>query len=198
MKNSHETYPDTHHDAYSKTLFGFWLYILTDFMMFGTFFATYAVLRNSTFGGPSGKELFDLNAALVQTLLMLAASFLIGLGSVAAHRKKKAWTILLHAVTFVIGCAFVAMQMKEFSHLLSQGHGWQQSAFLSAFFTLVGTYGLHMVFGLLWIVVLVVPVCLNGLNPVNVRRLTCLKMFWQFLNVVWVFIFTFVYLMGGK
>lgn len=192
----HEAYPDGHHDVYSKTIFGFWVYLLTDFMLFATIFATYAVLYKSTYGGPSAKELFYIPFTLVQTLLLLFTSLTSGLGGIFAHRRGKNKTIVFFLITFLLGLAFMWMEYTEFSRLINSGNSWQRSAFLSAFFTLVGTHGLHMIFGLLWIIVLIVPVFKEGITAVSVKRLTCLRMFWQFLNIVWVFIFTIVYLLG--
>jgi len=195
---SDKRYPDAYHDAYSKTVFGFWVYLLTDFILFGTLFASYSVLHNSTFGGPSARELFHLPCALVQTLILLVSSFTIGLAGASAHRRDKNWTLLLFGITFLLGIAFVGMQIAEFDRLINGGNSWQKSAFLSAYFTLVGTHGIHMLFAILWVIVLVLPVWRQGITPVDIRRLTCLKMFWQFLNIIWVFIFSFVYLMGVK
>lgn len=193
---SHESYPDAHQDVYSKTIFGFWLYILTDFMLFATLFATYAVLRNSTFGGPSARDLFNIHYTLIQTLFLLGSSLTIGLAAAFAHRRNKWGTIALFALTFILGAVFFGMELFELIKLGKEGFGWQKSAFLSAFFTLVGTHALHMVFALLWIFVLILPVYFEGITPVSIKRLTCLKMFWQFLNIIWVFIFTLVYLIG--
>jgi len=194
----HEHYPDTHHDDYSKTIFGFWIYLLTDFMMFGALFATYAVLRNGTYGGPSAATLFTLPFTLIQTLILLCSSFTSGLAGVCAHRKQKQMAIVFFGLTFLLGVAFMGMELNELGRFVREGNGWQRSAFLSAFFTLVGTHGLHMVFGLLWILVFLPQVWRHGCTPLNVKRLTCLRMFWQFLNVVWIFIFSFVYLLGGS
>ena len=191
-----EAHPDAHHDNYSKTIFGFWVYLLTDFILFATLFASYAVLRNSTFGGPSGKELFDMPLAFVQTIVLLLASFTAGIGGAYAHRRKKWGAIFFFALTFILGAAFLYKEYIEFAQLIRDGYSWKANAFLSSFFTLVGTHGIHVVFGLLWTIVLVLPVCIQGISTTNVRRLTCLKMFWQFLNVTWVLIFTFVYLLG--
>ncbi len=193
---AHESFPDTHHDSYSKTIFGFWVYLMSDFILFGTLFATYAVLSGSTFGGPSAKDLFSLPFNLVQTLVLLTCSFISGLAGAAAHRRDKKWTIALFGLTFVLGALFLGMMLTEFSGLIAGGHGWQKSAFLSAYFTLLGTHGVHVLFGLLWILVLLYPVWKEGIDPMSLRRLTCLRMFWQFLNIVWIFIFSFVYLMG--
>jgi cytochrome o ubiquinol oxidase subunit 3 len=196
---SHESHPDTHHDAYSKTVFGFWIYLLTDFVLFGTLFAAYAVLRNSTFGGPSGKELFDLHSVLERTLVLMTSSLTVGLAGASAHRRKKTMAICLFSATFLLGLLFMGMQFQEFQNLISTNNGWARSAFLSAYFTLLGTFGIHAVFGLLWILVLVIPIFFNhDIDGVSIRRLTCMRMFWQFLNIIWIFIFTFVYLLGGR
>jgi cytochrome o ubiquinol oxidase subunit 3 len=193
----HEPYPDTHHDHYSKTVFGFWLYLLTDFILFATFFATYAVLYKGTYGGPSGYDLFNLPLVFLQTCILLTTSYTSGIAGAYAHRKDKHKTIVFFGITFVLGCIFVAIGWAEFCRFVHGGNGWQRSAFLSAFFTLVGTHAIHMLFALLWTLVLLLPVWREGITPVSVRRLTCLRLFWQFLNVVWVFIFTIVY-MGGN
>ncbi len=196
--SSHETYPDPHHDIYSRTVFGFWIYLLTDFILFGTFFATYAVLRNQTFGGPSAAELVQLPFTLLQTLILLCSSFTIAMAGASAHRRLKNATIAWSAATFFLGIAFMGMELREFSHLISTGNGWEKSAFLSAFFTLIATHGLHVLFAILWTIVLIIPVIREGVTPASIRRITCLRLFWQFLNIVWVFIFSFIYLMGAK
>jgi cytochrome o ubiquinol oxidase subunit 3 len=192
----HEQYPDTHHDAYSRTTFGFWMYILSDFILFGTLFATYAVLHNNTFGGPSGKELFNMPMALLQTLILLICSFTIGLASASAHRKNKNLCLSFLVSTFVLGIIFMGVEFSELSRLIQEGNSWKRSAFLSAYFTVIGTHGIHVLFALLWIPVLGIPVLREGITFVSVRRLTCLKMFWQFINIVWIFIFSFVYMMA--
>ncbi|MBM3191197.1 MAG: cytochrome o ubiquinol oxidase subunit III [Chlamydiae bacterium] len=184
-------------DVYAKTLFGFWVYLFTDFMLFATLFATYGVLYKSTFGGPSGAELFCLSYTLVQTFFLLAASITSGVGAAMAHRHQRVPTLVWFGMTFLLGLCFMGMQMQEFSHLIQTGNSFTRSAFLSAFFTLVGTHTLHIFFGLLWILVLLFPVWRHGLTKRCVRRLSCLKMFWQFLNVLWIFIFSIVYLLGG-
>ncbi len=191
-----EAYPDPHHDVYSKTLLGFWLYILTDLILCGVLFAAYAVLANNTFGGPTAKDLFYMPSALIETMLLLTSSFTIALASVFVHRKQKGWTIGLYTITFVLGIAFMVMVFSEFSRILAEGYSWETSGFLSGYFTLLGTIALHMLIALLWILVLVIPVCYHGVSDVSVKRLTCLKMFWQFVNIVWIFIFSFVYLIG--
>lgn len=195
-KSSHEQYPDPHHDIYSNTVFGFWIYLISDFILFATLFAVYEVLRNNTFGGPPAKELFNIHFAFFQAIVLLIASFTAGLGGVYAHRRNKNKTLLCFALTFLLGLAFMRWEIKEFLYLIDTGNSWQRSGFLSGYFTLVGTHGAHMIFALLWIPVLLYPLWRDGITDTSLRRITCLKIFWQFLNVVWIFIFTFVYLMG--
>jgi cytochrome o ubiquinol oxidase subunit 3 len=193
---SHEHYPDTHHDPYSKTLFGFWLFLLTDFILFGTLFAVYAVLKDSTFGGPTAQQLLSRSYAFGESFLLLTASFTSGLAAAYAHRENKKLTILYFLVTFIIGLSVFWMQMHEFHQIMIQGYTWKTSAFLSAYFSLIGTVAVHILFGLLWIPVILFSVWKEGVNLVNLRRIMCLKMFWQFINIVWIVIFTIVYLMG--
>lgn len=198
MKNpEHEHYPDPHHDLYAKTTFGFWIYLLTDFVLFGTLFASYAVLRTSTYGGPGPSELFNVPFKLAPTFVLLLASLTVGLGSAFAHRKNRKGTLIFYTITFLLGIGFLVMELSDLSGLLQKGHSWKNSAFLSAYFTLVGTHFAHMVFALLWIIVLMPPVITEGITAMSLRRLTCLKMFWQFLNIIWMFIFSFVYLWEG-
>lgn len=181
-------------EVYSKTVFGFWVYLLSDFMMFAALIATYLVLRNNTFSGPSAKDLFHLPFTLGQTLLLLTASLTAGLGSIKAYQKQKGATVFFFLLTFCLAAGFLTMQLMEFSSLSMAGHNWQKSAFLSAFFTLVGTHAVHVIFGLIWTFVFLFPVWKEGITDMNFRRLMCLKMFWQFLNIVWLFIFAIVYL----
>jgi cytochrome o ubiquinol oxidase subunit 3 len=192
----HEPFPDTHHDAYSRTVFGFWVYLMSDLILFGALFAVYIVLVHSTFGGPTPKELFRPLFALVQSLVLLTSSLTVGLASASAHRRNTKNTIIFFGLTFLLGMLFMGMELREFFDLEKAGHGWNQSAFLSAYFTVLSTHLLHVLFGLLWIPVLLIPVLREGISHVSIRRLTCLRMFWQFLNIIWVFIFSLVYLMG--
>ena len=190
-----------HHDhteeTYSKTIFGFWVYLMTDCIFFGILFATYMVLRNGTAGGPSGKELFDLPFSLGETLVFLASSFACGPGMVAAYAKRQKQAMFWLFLAALLGICFLGMQMSELSRLVEAGDSWTRSAFLSAFFTLVGTHSLHIVVGLLWIFVMLAQIYFRGLTSIVIRRLTCLRLFWHFLYIVWVFVFTFVYLMGA-
>ncbi len=182
---------------HSKTIFGFWVYIMTDCVLFASLFATYAVLHNNTYGGPSGSDLFKLPSILAETLILLTSSFTCGLAMLAAHRGDRQKTINWFAVTFCLGVAFLSMELIEFSSLANEGNSWTRSGFLTSFFTLVGTHGLHIATGLLWTIVLMVQVTRKGLTPSTVKRLTMLSLFWHFLDIVWIFIFTIVYLMGA-
>ncbi len=189
-----------HHDpdqeAYTKNVFGFWVYLMTDCVLFGVLFATYAVLHNNTFGGPSGKDIFDPLFVLKETLILLTSSFTCGLAMIAAYRSEKKKVIGWFCVTFLLGLSFVVLEVTEFAGLVREGNGPQRSAFLSSYFTLVATHGMHISMGLLWMAVFMAQVFRKGITLVTARRLTCLSMFWHFLDVVWIFIFTLVYLMG--
>lgn len=191
-----EHYPDPHHDTYDKTLFGFWVYLLTDLMVFGSLFATFAVLRSSTMGMPHPRELFYLPLTLLETFCLLITAFTSGMANTYVHKREKRGTIVYYALTFLFGLLFLYLMQDEFSRLFALGLDWTKSAYLSIFFTLVGTLGLHVVVALLWTLVLLYPLISHEITPVSIRRLTCLKMFWQFINLVWVFIFTLVYLVG--
>lgn len=193
-----ESYPDPHHETYDKTVFGFWLYLLSDFMMFGVLFAMYIVLQKSTFGGPGPKELFQLSYTHLQTMALLAAAFTSGVGGAFAHKKNKRGVMIFFGLTFLFGALFLELEFEELGEFILMGNTWEKSAFLSAFFTLVGTHVLHMFFAMFWILLLLNSVWFRGVDERNVRRLTCLRMFWQFLSVVWVFIFAIVYLLGVK
>lgn len=180
----------------SKTMLGFWIYLMTDCVLFASLFATYAVLHGSTFGGPGSKELFDLPFVLIETLILLTSSFTAGLAILALRVGNRTQVMTWFGVTFALGLTFLIMEVTEFAHLASEGNSWSRSGFLSAFFTLVGTHGLHIATGLFWMLVLGVQVMKKGLTPSVSRRLTLLSMFWHFLDIIWIFIFTIVYLMG--
>lgn len=180
-----------------RTIFGFWVYLMTDCVLFASLFATFAVLRNSTFGGPSGDQLFSLPYVLVETLLLLTSSFTCGLAILAARQRNKNLVIALFGLTFLLGLGFLTLEVTEFNHLVSEGNSWRRSGFLSAFFTLVGTHGAHITAGLLWMVVMMAQVLRRGLTTNNVRKLTLLSLFWHFLDAIWIFIFTIVYLLGA-
>ncbi|WNK21283.1 cytochrome o ubiquinol oxidase subunit III [Halomonas piscis] len=184
------------HDDGGKTVFGFWVYLMSDLVIFGSLFATYAVLSGGTAGGPSGREIFELPFVLVETFLLLFSSFTYGMAVLSMNADRagqvKAWL----GITFLLGAAFVGMELFEFHHLIEEGFGPDRSAFLTAFFTLVGTHGLHVTFGLIWIAVMLVQVSTKGLNNMTRPRIMCLSLFWHFLDIVWICVFSFVYLMG--
>jgi len=184
----------TEHEAGSKVILGFWVYLMTDLIMFAALFATYAVLRNNTFGGPSGEDLFSLPFVLTETLILLTSSFTCGLALLAAEKGSKKNVFVWLSLTFGLGVSFLVMELHEFSHLIAEGHTWQSSAFLSSFFTLVGTHGLHIAIGLFWIFVTTIMIWRRGFTETIVNKLTRLILFWHFLDVVWIFIFTIVYL----
>jgi cytochrome o ubiquinol oxidase subunit 3 len=179
------------------TSFGFWVYLMTDCVLFASLFATYAVLHTSTFGGPSGRDLFDLHSVLAETLILLTSSFTAGLAMLAAHAGQRRAVLGWLAATFVLGVSFLTIELTEFSRLVADGNSWQRSGFLSGFFTLVGTHGLHITLGLIWMAVLMIKLWRGNLSPSLTKRLTLLSLFWHFLDVVWIFIFTIVYLMGA-
>jgi len=190
---------DVHTDHFdgSKNVFGFWIYIMTDCILFASLFAVYAVLHTHTYGGPSAKELFSLSFVFTETLLLLTSSFTYGLATLArnskSHRNVTSWMW----VTFVLGFCFIAMEVYEFHNLYLEGHTWATSAFLSSFFTLVSTHGIHVSVGLIWMFTLILQINTHGLTPVTKTKLTCLGLFWHFLDIVWIFVFTIVYLMGA-
>jgi cytochrome o ubiquinol oxidase subunit 3 len=184
-------------DNETPSMLGFWIYLMTDCILFASLFATYAVLHGNTFGGPGPSDLFKLPYVLVETLILLVSSFTAGLATLAAMRRDKGQVLVWYGLTFILGLAFLGMELSEFSRLVVDGNSWQRSGFLSAFFTLVGTHGLHIATGLLWMGVLGVKVWRGDLTTILVRRLTLLGLFWHFLDVIWIFIFTIVYLMGA-
>lgn len=189
-------YEMTHEEAADdRTMFGFWIYIMTDLLMFAVLFAVFAVLRNNTDGGPGAADLLSPHLAFVETLLLLASSFAIGVGMVAARRKQVGQAMAWLGVTFLLGATFLAIELYEFYELVHSGHTMQSSAFLSSFFLLVGTHGLHIISGLIWIAALLVFIKKNGLTRNNIRKMALLSLFWHFLDVVWIFLFTTVYLM---
>jgi len=184
----------------SKTTFGFWLYLMTDCVLFASLFATYAVLRNNTFGGPGGGELFSQPVVLTETIILLTSSFTCGLAVLAARANNKRQMLFYFGLTFLLGATFLFMELSEFRSLVIEGNSWRRSGFLSAFFTLVGTHGLHITVGLIWIAVMMIRTLkMRGrkFSETSLKRLLMLSMFWHFLDLIWIFIFTFVYLMGG-
>ncbi|HVN71151.1 MAG TPA: cytochrome o ubiquinol oxidase subunit III [Desulfomonilia bacterium] len=176
--------------------FGFWLYLMSDLILFATLFATFVVLGKNFAGGPTGKDLFDLTYTLGETLLLLFSSVTYGLVMLSVHDGRKKRVLLGLAVTFLLGLGFVAMEINEFHGLIAAGHGPDVSAFLSSFFTLVGTHGTHVTFGLIWMAVMMGQIVVKGLTSPVQSRLLRLGMFWHFLDIVWIGIFSIVYLMG--
>lgn len=185
-----------HPDGYSTTL-GFWIYLMSDCLIFGMLFATYAVLGGNYAGGPGPKDLFDLKLVAINTSMLLFSSITYGFAMIAMQNGSKKGLIGWLILTLAFGLTFLGIELYEFHHLIEEGAGPQRSAFLSAFFTLVGTHGLHVTFGSIWLVTLLFQVGKHGLNAANQRRLSCLSLFWHFLDVVWIGVFTFVYLMGA-
>lgn len=179
------------------TTFGFWVYIMTDCVLFATLFATYAVLHHNTFGGPAGQQLFNLPYVLVETLVLLTSSFTCGLGILAARATRPRQVLAWFGITFLLGLTFLTLELTDFGQLVAAGNSWSRSGFLSSFFTLVGTHGAHITAGLLWMLVLIAKVASGGLTRNNIRRLTLLSLFWHFLDLIWIFIFTIVYLFGA-
>jgi cytochrome o ubiquinol oxidase subunit III len=178
------------------TLLGFWIYLMSDALLFATLFASFGVLRSSFAGGPSPHELFDLQLVAVNTATLLLSALTCGLAMISLQAGRlgavRAWLL----VTALLGIAFVGIEVREFAHMVAEGAGPGRSAFLSGFFALVGTHGLHVTFGVIWIAVMIAQLAQRGLHPENRRRLLCLSMFWHFLDVIWIGVFTFVYLMG--
>jgi len=184
------------HHPQNGTLLGFWIYLMSDCLIFASLFATYAVLGRNYAGGPTGAELFDLSLVAINTAFLLVSSITFGFAMISAQAKNLAKTQLWLGITGLLGVCFLALEIYEFWHFIHLGAGPARSAFLTAFFSLVGTHGLHVLFGIVWLVTLMFQLPKHGLTAENMRRLSCLSMFWHFLDVVWIFVFTFVYLMG--
>ena len=187
---------EPHHPEGHSTLLGFWLYLMSDCLIFAILFAAFAVLGGNLAAGPGPQDLFDLPLVALNTAMLLFSSITYGFAMLAMVRGDKQKVLLWLAITGLFGLAFLSIELYEFHHLIHVGATPQRSAFLSSFFTLVGTHGLHVTFGLIWLVTLMVQVNRFGLKPANQRRLMCLSLFWHFLDVIWIGVFTFVYLMG--
>ena len=195
------THPSVHtdhggHDAVSNATFGFWLYIMTDCILFASVFATFAVLSQNYAGGPTGKDLFDLPYVFVETMFLLFSSVTYGFAVLAMNRGARRAVVAWLCITFLLGLGFIGMEVSEFTRMILAGHGPDRSGFLSAFFTLVGTHGTHVTFGLIWMAVMIGQVMTKGLTTQVRSRLMRLSMFWHFLDVIWIGVFTIVYLMG--
>jgi len=181
-----------HHDTESTIVYGFWLYIMSDCILFATLFAAYIVLHGNTFGGPGAKELFSMPLVLAETFILLTSSFTYGIALLSAFKRHMKTVMIFLGLTFILGLSFIAIEITEFTHFYLEGHTWQKSAFLSAYFTLVGTHGLHVTIGLIWMAALMIQVRRHGLIRMSQRKLTALGLFWHFLDIVWIFIFTIV------
>lgn len=176
--------------------YGFWMFILSDFVMFSALFAAYAVLAGNTAGGPTGSELFNLRNVFIETMCLLFSSYACGLGALSAERRRQGLFLVFAAITFVLGAAFLVIEAREFARMVAEGAGPGRSAFLSSFFALVGTHGVHVTGGLIYLAYMVAQVVVKGLRGTVLRRLLCWSLFWHALDIVWVGVFTLVYLMG--
>jgi len=176
--------------------YGFWLFILSDMVLFSALFATYASLVRATDGGPTTNQLFDRNLVAVETMALLISSFVCGLAMITAKRKNMMWTQVWLVLTGLLGLVFLSIELYEFSSMIAEGAPPQRSAFLSAFFTLVGCHGAHVTCGLLWIGTMMAQIWAKGFRGDIMRRLLCLSVFWHALDIIWVAIFTIVYLIG--
>ncbi|MGP9687404.1 cytochrome o ubiquinol oxidase subunit III [Halomonas sp. AOP25-F1-15] len=185
-----------HHDAAGTKVFGFWVYLMSDLVIFGSLFAAYAVLMRGTAGGPTGADIFELPLILGGTFSLLISSFTFGMGVLAMNANRLGQVKMWLVITFILGLGFLGMELYEFHHLINEGYGPDRSAFLSSFFTLVGTHGLHVTFGMIWILVMLVQLSTKGLTDKTRPRILCLSLFWHFLDIVWICVFSFVYLMG--
>lgn len=183
-------------EVFNKTSIGFWIYLMTDCMLFGSLFITFVILRGATADGPSGREIFDMPMVLAETMILLVSSFTCGLALLAIKAKKVRNILWALAATYLLGVAFLTIEISEFVGLIHEGNGPNTSAFLSSFFTLVGTHGFHIFVGLVWLLTLVSVLYKKGLTAKLTRQLTLFGLFWHFLDLIWIFIFTVVYLMG--
>lgn len=177
-------------------IFGFWIYLMTDLVIFAVLFACFIVLRANTFGGPAPKDLFSLPSVLAETIILLTSSFTCSIGMLAVYRQVKNWAIVWFIVTFLLGASFLFIELSEFHDFVEKGASWQRSAFLSSFFTLVGTHGFHIFSGLLWMIIMIFRIALRPLAEHSISRIFRMALFWHFLDFVWIFIFTVVYGIG--
>ncbi|MCR2807752.1 cytochrome o ubiquinol oxidase subunit III [Paenibacillus soyae] len=185
-----------HHDQEEMKTFGFWLFLITDVILFGTLFATFVVLRLNTAGGPTGAELIELPGIIASTFILLTSSFTSGIALLEMNRGNKKGLILWLIITALLGASFIYLEVTEFIHLVHEGATIGTSAYWSAFFTLVGTHGLHVTVGLVWMTALIIQLSRRGITPVTKRKVNIISLYWHFLDVVWIFVFTIVYLMG--
>ncbi|WP_127531247.1 cytochrome o ubiquinol oxidase subunit III [Paenibacillus kobensis] len=192
----HHDHEHGHHDLESLKTLGFWIFLMTDVIIFGCLFAVYVVLRNNTAGGPTAEELFKMPGVIAETFILLTSSFTSGLAVLMMHAGKKKALIGWLAVTAILGAAFITLEVTEFIDMVHEGATISTSGFLSGFFTLVGTHGLHVSIGLVWMVGLMIQLSKRGITPVTKRKVEVLSLYWHFLDVVWIFVLTVVYLMG--
>ena len=185
-----------HHEEGASTTIGFWIYLMSDCLMFAVLFAVFGVLGQSYAAGPGPQALFELHLVAINTAFLLLSSLTFGFAMLSTLAGRQGPAMMWLGATLVLGLAFLAVEIYEFHHLIHLGAGPQRSAFLSSFFALVGTHGLHVAFGCLWLVTRMVQITRYGLTGANIRRMTCLSMFWHFLDVIWIGVFTFVYLLG--
>ena len=178
--------------------YGFWIFLLSDFVLFSGLFAAHAVLSGNTAGGPTGAELFNLRNVFIETMCLLFSSYTAGLGALSAERRRQDRFLIFAVLTFVLGAVFLVIEAREFARMVAEGAGPGRSAFLSSFFTLVGTHGVHVTGGLVFLLYLIAQVVAKGLRPNVLRRLLCFSLFWHALDIVWVGVFTLVYLMGAR
>jgi cytochrome o ubiquinol oxidase subunit III len=176
--------------------YGFWLFLLSDIVMFSALFAAYAVLVRATAGGPTGAALFNQGSVAIETVCLLASSYTCGMMSLAVNSYRRGATYFFAVVTFVLGATFLTLEIREFGNMIAHGAAPERSAFLSAFFTLVGCHGLHVSAGLIWLVVMMAQLAVKGFRATVERRLLCFALFWHALDIIWVWLFTVVYLMG--
>ena len=200
---SHRSHGDAHradssHDSVKRitVAYGFWIFLISDIIMFSAFFATYAVLTDSTAGGPSGKDLFDVRNVAIETACLLTSSLFCGLAGIGANASMPRLFQGAMAATFLLGATFLALEIREFAEMIAAGNGPSRSGFLSAFFALVGCHGLHVTAGLLWLLTMMAQVVAKGFRQDILRRILCFSLFWHTLDIIWVGLFSLVYLVG--
>ncbi|MBH5319838.1 cytochrome o ubiquinol oxidase subunit III [Paenibacillus sp. GSMTC-2017] len=195
-QTAHGDHHDDHHDHEEIKTFGFWLFLISDVILFGVLFATYIVLRFNTAGGPTGAELLEMPGIIISTFILLTSSFTSGIALLAMNRGDKKGLITWLIITALLGASFIYLEVNEFIHLVHEGANIGTSAYWSAFFTLVGTHGLHVSLGIVWMTALIIQLVRRGITPVTKRKVNIISLYWHFLDVVWIFVFTIVYLMG--
>lgn len=184
-----------HHDLESLKQFGFWLFMITDVILFSTLFATFVVLRNNTASGPIGAELIEMNGIIISTFILLTSSFTSGLALLSMNKGDKKGLILWLAVSALLGLSFIYLEVNEFMHLVHEGAKISTSAYWSAFYTLVGTHGLHVSVGIVWMAAIIIQIARRGITPVTKRKVNIISLYWHFLDAVWIFVFSIVYLL---